>query len=101
MIAIVGGAHVTTVLRWQSNVDVRSAARQIPATTMRRMNTGKTIPPYLSSGRRSEISMNVRSMAACLQVEPLYTFEFALDDIAEAVDVLVETQDRRFVVLKP
>ena len=40
--------------------------------------------------------------SGALQVEPLYTHEFALDDIAEAVDVLVVTPEKALVVvLKP
>ena len=41
-------------------------------------------------------------VAGKLQVSPLYTHEFALDDIAAAVDVLVESPAEALgVVLKP
>ncbi len=104
-ITIVGGAHISHgFAAGLGNVDVRSAARTGPGYHDEAYEHGQNYPAvFVEWPTQRNLDECLRSMASgALQVEPLYTHEFALDDIAQAVDVLVETPEKALgVVLKP
>ena len=104
-ITIVGGAHISHgFAAGLGNVDVRSAARTGPGYHDEAYEHGSNYPPvFVEWPTQRNLNECLRAMASgALQVESLYTHEFALSDIADAVDVLVETPDQALgVVLKP
>ena len=82
----------------------RSAARTGPGYHDNEYEHGLGYPAvFVEWPTQRNLDECLRSMASgALQVEPLYTHEFALDDIARAIDVLVETPEESLgVVLKP
>ena len=104
-ITIVGGAHISHgFAAGLGNVDVRSAARTGPGYHDNEYEHGLGYPAvFVEWPTQRNLDECLRSMACgALQVEPLYTHEFALDEIARAIDVLVETPEESLgVVLKP
>ena len=104
-IVLVGGARVAHGFGAAlGNVDVRSAARTGPGYHDPEYERGPGYPEVLVEWpTQRNLAECLRAMAAGkLCVEPLYTHEFALEDIAVAVDVLVESPAEALgVVLKP
>lgn len=104
-ITIVGGAHISHgFAAGLGNVDVRSAARTGPGYHDEGYEHGQDYPPvFVEWPTQRNLDECLRRMASGdLQVERLYTHEFSLADIADAVDVLVETPEQALgVVLKP
>ena len=104
-IVLVGGAQVTHGFGSAlGNVDVRSAARTGPGYHDPAYERGQAYPEvFVEWPTQRNLAECLRAMAAGkLRVQPLYTHEFALEEIAAAVDVLVESPDEALgVVLKP
>ena len=104
-ITIVGGAQIRHgFAAGLGNVDVRSAARTGPGYHDNEYEHGRDYPAvFVEWPTQRNLNECLRSMASgALRVEPLLTHEFALDDIAGAIDVLVETPEQALgVVLKP
>ena len=104
-IVIVGGAQISHGFAAAlGNVDVRSAARTGPGYHDEAYEHGVDYPSvFVEWPTRRNLSECLRAVAASrLSVEPLITHRFGLDEIGEAVDVLVETPDRALgVVLTP
>ena len=104
-IVIVGGAQISHGFAAAlGNVDVRSAARTGPGYHDEAYEHGVDYPSvFVEWPTRRNLSECLRAVAASrLSVEPLITHRFGLDEIGEAVDVLVETPDRALgVVLSP
>jgi threonine dehydrogenase-like Zn-dependent dehydrogenase len=104
-IVIVGGAHISHgFAAGLGNVDVRSSARTGPGYHDEAYERGSDYPPVFVEWPTQ------RNMAECLRalergalkVAELYTHEFSLDQIGDAVDVLVETPEQALgVILKP
>ena len=104
-VVLVGGARVAHGFGAAlGNVDVRSAARTGPGYHDPAYERGSAYPEvFVEWPTQRNLAECLRAMAAGkLCVEPLYTHEFALEDIAAAVDVLVESPAAALgVVLKP
>jgi threonine dehydrogenase-like Zn-dependent dehydrogenase len=104
-IVLVGGAQVTHGFGSAlGNVDVRSAARTGPGYHDPAYERGQAYPEvFVEWPTQRNLAECLRAMAAGkLRVQPLYTHEFALEEIAAAVDVLVESPAEALgVVLKP
>ena len=104
-VVLVGGARVTHGFGAAlGNVDVRSAARTGPGYHDPAYERGSAYPEvFVEWPTQRNLAECLRAMAAGkLCVQPLYTHEFALEDIAAAVDVLVESPAEALgVVLKP
>lgn len=104
-IVIVGGARVSHGFAAAlGNVDVRSAARTGPGYHDEEYEHGGAYPPvFVEWPTRRNLSECLRAMAdGRLRVEPLITHRFGLDQIAAAVDELVERpQGALGVVLRP
>ncbi len=104
-ITIVGGAHISHgFAAGLGNVDVRSAARTGPGYHDEAYEHGRNYPAvFVEWPTQRNLNECLRAMASgALRVESLYTHQFALSDMADAVDVLVETPDQALgVVLKP
>ena len=104
-IVLVGGAKVTHGFGASlGNVDVRSSARTGPGYHDEAYEQGREYPKvFVEWPTQRNLAECLRAMVTGkLQVKPLYTHEFALDDIAAAVDVLVETPTEALgVILKP
>ena len=104
-VVLVGGAQVAHGFGAAlGNVDVRSAARTGPGYHDLEYERGPAYPAvFVEWPTQRNLAECLRAMAAGkLCVEPLYTHEFALEDIAAAVDVLVESPAEALgVVLKP
>ena len=104
-IILVGGAKVTHGFGSAlGNVDVRSAARTGPGYHDEAYERGNDYPQvFVDWPTRRNLSESLRAIAeGKLQVEPLYTHEFPLDEIGAAVDVLVEHPDQALgVIIKP
>ena len=86
------------------NVDLRSAARTGPGYHDPAYERGQAYPEvFVEWPTQRNLAECLRAMAAGkLRVQPLYTHEFALEEIAAAVDVLVESPPEALgVVLKP
>ena len=104
-IVLVGGAQVTHGFGSAlGNVDVRSAARTGPGYHDPAYERGQAYPEvFVEWPTQRNLAECLRAMAdGKLRVQPLYTHEFALEEIAAAVDVLVESPAEALgVVLKP
>ena len=104
-IVIVGGARVSHGFAAAlGNVDVRSAARTGPGYHDEEYEHGGGYPPvFVEWPTRRNLAECLRAMAdGRLRVEPLITHRFRLDQIAAAVDELVERpQGALGVVLRP
>ena len=104
-VVLVGGAQVAHGFGAAlGNVDVRSAARTGPGYHDPVYERGSAYPEvFVEWPTQRNLAECLRAMAAGkLCVQPLYTHEFALEDIAAAVDVLVESPAEALgVVLKP
>ena len=104
-VVLVGGARVAHGFGAAlGNVDVRSAARTGPGYHDPAYERGSAYPEvFVEWPTQRNLAECLRAMAAGkLCVQPLYTHEFALEDIAVAVDVLVESPAEALgVVLKP
>ena len=104
-IVLVGGAQITHGFGASlGNVDVRSSARTGPGYHDEAYEQGREYPKvFVEWPTQRNLAECLRAMVAGkLQVSPLYTHEFVLDDIAAAVDVLVESPAEALgVVLKP
>ena len=104
-ITIVGGAHISHgFAAGLGNVDVRSSARTGPGYHDEAYEHGRDYPRvFMDWTTQRNLAECMRAVAAGkLQVEPLLTHEFSLDDIGQAVDLLVdEPQQALGVVLKP
>ena len=104
-IIIVGGAKVTHSFGSSlGNVDVRSAARTGPGYHDEDYEHGRTYPQvFVDWPTQRNLAECLRAMAdKRLQVKPLITHEFALEQIGQAVDLLVEEpQNALGVILKP
>ena len=104
-VVLVGGARVAHGFGAAlGNVDVRSAARTGPGYHDPVYERGSAYPEvFVEWPTQRNLAECLRAMAAGkLCVQPLYTHEFALEDIAAAVDVLVESPAEALgVVLKP
>ncbi|MCE2447980.1 MAG: zinc-binding alcohol dehydrogenase [Candidatus Latescibacteria bacterium] len=104
-IVLVGGAQVTHGFGSAlGNVDVRSAARTGPGYHDPVYECGQAYPEvFVEWPTQRNLAECLSAMAAGkLRVQPLYTHEFALEQIAAAVDVLVESPAEALgVVLKP
>lgn len=104
-VVLVGGARVAHGFGAAlGNVDVRSAARTGPGYHDPAYERGSAYPEvFVEWPTQRNLAECLRAMAAGkLCVQPLYTHEFALEDIAAAVDVLVESPAEALgVVLKP
>ena len=104
-IVLVGGAQVAHGFGAAlGNVDVRSAARTGPGYHDPAYERGQAYPEvFVEWPTQRNLSECLRAMAAGkLRVQPLYTHEFALEEIDAAVDVLVESPAEALgVVLKP
>lgn len=104
-VVLVGGARVAHGFGAAlGNVDVRSAARTGPGYHDPAYERGSAYPEvFVEWPTQRNLAECLRAMAAGkLCVQPLYTHEFALEDIAAAVDVLVESPTEALgVVLKP
>ena len=104
-IVLVGGAQVTHGFGSAlGNVDVRSAARTGPGYHDPAYERGQTYPEvFVEWPTQRNLAECLSAIAAGkLRVQSLYTHEFALEEIAEAVDVLVESPAEALgVVLKP
>ncbi len=104
-IVIVGGARVSHGFAAAlGNVDVRSAARTGPGYHDEEYEHGGAYPPvFVEWPTRRNLAECLRAMAdGRLRVEPLITHRFGLDQIAAAVDELVERpQGALGVVLRP
>lgn len=104
-IVIVGGARVSHGFAAAlGNVDVRSAARTGPGYHDEEYEHGGGYPPVLVEWpTRRNLAECLRSMAdGRLRVEPLVTHRFRLEEIAAAVDELVERPEGALgVVLRP
>ncbi|MYF90697.1 MAG: zinc-binding alcohol dehydrogenase, partial [Gemmatimonadetes bacterium] len=104
-IVLVGGAQVTHGFGSAlGNVDVRSAARTGPGYHDSAYERGQAYPEvFVEWPTQRNLAECLSAIAAGkLRVQSLYTHEFALEEIAEAVDVLVESPAEALgVVLKP
>ena len=104
-IILVGGARITHGFGAAlGNVDVRSSARTGPGYHDEAYERGQPYPKvFVEWPTQRNLAECLRAMTAGkLQVKPLYTHEFALDDVAAAVDLLVETPIEALgVLLKP
>lgn len=104
-ITIVGGAHISHgFAAGLGNVDVRSAARTGPGYHDEAYEHGTNYPSvFVEWPTQRNLDECLRAMASgALKVESLYTHSFTLDEIGDAVDVLVETPDQALgVVLTP
>ena len=101
-IVLVGGARVTHGFGSAlGNVDVRSAARTGPGYHDEDYERGRDYPRvFVEWPTQRNLAECLRAMAAGkLQVEPLYTHQFSLDQVAAAVDVLVENPAEALGVL--
>ncbi len=104
-IVLVGGARVTHGFGSAlGNVDVRSAARTGPGYHDEAYEQGQAYPGvFVDWPTQRNLAECLRALAdGKLQVEALYTHEFALDEIDAAVDLLVEAPATALgVILKP
>ena len=104
-IVLVGGARVTHGFGSAlGNVDVRSAARTGPGYHDEAYEQGRAYPGvFVDWPTQRNLAECLRALAdGKLQVEALYTHEFALDEIDAAVDLLVEAPATALgVILKP
>ena len=104
-IVLVGGAQITHGFGASlGNVDVRSSARTGPGYHDEAYEQGREYPKvFVEWPTQRNLAECLRAMVAGkLQVSPLYPHEFVLDDIAVAVDMLVESPAEALgVVLKP
>ena len=104
-IVLVGGAQVAHGFGAAlGNVDVRSAARTGPRlsrlSVRARPSVSRGLRRVADSAQPSRVP--ARHGRRKLRVQPLYTHEFALEEIAAAVDMLVESPAEALgVVLKP
>ena len=101
-IVLVGGARVTHGFGAAlGNVDVRSAARTGPGYHDEEYERGRDYPKvFVEWPTQRNLAECLRTMAAGkLQVEPLYTHQFPLDQAAAAVDVLVDNAAEALGVL--
>ena len=104
-VVIVGGAQITHGFAAAlGNIDVRSAARTGPGYHDEAYEHGAGYPPvFVEWPTQRNLSECLRAIAASrLQVAPLITPRFPLEQVGEAVDLLVETPERALgVILKP
>jgi len=104
-ITIVGGANISHLFAaGLGNVDVRSAARTGPGYHDESYEYGSTYPRvFVEWTTQRNMEECLRAMASGrLQVAPLISHQFALDKIAEAVDLLVEEPWNALgVILRP
>lgn len=104
-ITIVGGATIThTFAAGLGNVDVRSAARTGPGYHDEDYERGQNYAPvFVPWPTQRNLAECMRAIAAGkLQVEPLITHRFPLEQMGAAVDALVEEpQNALGVVLQP
>ncbi len=104
-IVIVGGARIEHGFAAAlGNVDVRSAARTGPGYHDEAYEHGAGYPPvFVEWPTQRNLSECLRAIAASrLQVAPLITHRFPLEQVGEAVDLLVETPERALgVILEP
>ncbi|MEW6751763.1 MAG: zinc-binding alcohol dehydrogenase [Candidatus Latescibacterota bacterium] len=104
-IVIVGGAHVSHGFAAAlGNVDVRSAARTGPGYHDEAWEHGAEYPrAFVEWTTQRNLAECLRAVAAGrLQVEPLITHRIRLENVAEAVDVLVQEPDKALgVILTP
>ena len=104
-IVIVGGAQVSHGFGASlGNVDVRSAARTGPGYHDGEWEAGRDYPPVLVEwSTQRNLAESLRAMTdGRLRIEPLITHRFALERVAEAVDLLVERPAEAVgVVLQP
>lgn len=104
-IVIVGGAEITHGFAAAlGNVDVRSSARTGPGYHDEEYERGANYPQvFVPWTTQRNLIECLRAVAAGkLRIAPLLTHEFALADIALAVDALVDAPDKTLgVVLKP
>ena len=104
-IVLVGGARVTHGFGSSlGNVDVRSAARTGPGYHDEDYERGQDYPRvFVDWPTQRNLAECLRAIAnGKLQIKPLYTHEFALDQISAAVDTLVDTPAEALgVILKP
>ena len=104
-IVLVGGAQVTHGFGSAlGNVDLRSAARTGPGYHDPAYERGQAYPEvFVEWPTQRNLAECLRAIAdGKLRVQPLYTHEFALEEVAAAVDVLVESPAEALgVVFKP
>lgn len=104
-IVIVGGAHVSHgFAAGLGNVDVRSAARTGPGYHDEAYEHGASYPSvFVEWPTQRNLDLCLRAIAGGrLKVRPLITHEIPLDDVAQAVDLLVEKPGEALgVVLRP
>ena len=104
-IVLVGGARVTHGFGSAlGNVDVRSAARTGPGYHDEAYEQGHAYPGvFVDWPTQRNLAECLRALAdGKLQVEALYTHEFALDQIDAVVDLLVEAPATALgVIIKP
>ncbi len=104
-ITIVGGAHISHGFAASlGNVDVRSSARTGPGYHDEAYEHGRDYPPvFVDWSTQRNLTECLRAIErGALKVAELYTHEFTLDQIGDAVDVLVETPEQALgVILKP
>ena len=104
-ITIVGGATITHgFAAGLGNVDVRSAARTGPGYHDEEYEHGAQYPPvFVPWPTQRNLAECMRALAdKKLQVEELITHRFALDQIGQAVDALVEAPHSALgVILEP
>jgi len=104
-VVIVGGARITHGFAAAlGNVDVRSSARTGPGYHDEAYEHGAGYPPvFVEWPTQRNLSECLRAIEASrLQVAPLITHRFRLEQISHAVDVLVENPGGALgVILKP